>query len=288
MRLTYRQMLQKAVQMLMQAGVPDASLDAWYLMEHVTGMSRARYFMDQGEEMPEEEREAYLQIAERRCERIPLQHLLGEAYFMGLPFYVNENVLIPRQDTEKLVELVLAAQERGEIPQQARLLDMCTGSGCIAVSLAKLGSWEEVTAADISEPALLAAGKNAERNGCRIRYVSSDLFAALEDEVFDVIVSNPPYIPTDEIPELMPEVREHDPLLALDGHADGLYFYRRLAEDSRNHLREGGSIFLEIGCEQGADVRRLLLEAGYTAVRIEKDDTGHDRVVTGEWKCLIN
>ncbi|MCD8077507.1 MAG: peptide chain release factor N(5)-glutamine methyltransferase [Lachnospiraceae bacterium] len=311
--MTFRECLKAGERELAAAGVPEAALDAWYLLEHVTELNRAHYFLRQNEEIPAGQEEAYRALIRRRADRVPLQHLTGETEFMGLPFAVDARVLIPRQDTEKLVELVLDwAQARETLPHVAdgktsgersqrvldraqkeeaplRALDLCTGSGCIAVSLAQLGHFVSVVGADLSEEALTVARENGRRNGCEnLTFRQSDLFQAFAGERFEVITANPPYIPTAEIGRLMPEVRDHDPRMALDGRKDGLYFYRRLAAESPEHLIPGGRIFWEIGWNQGEDVRRMLTEAGFTSVEIFSDDAGLDRVITGEWKCLTD
>lgn len=280
--MTYRELLRRGSVRLEEAGIEEASLDAWYLLEEVSGLSRARYYLEQNREAPEEIAAQYKDKLEMRSGRIPLQHILGTAEFMGLTFFVNEHVLIPRQDTETLVELALTeVKNRGGC---VRVLDMCTGSGCIAISLAVLGQKYcpeglHVTAADLSRDALSVAVKNAEQHQVQIQFFQSDLFSAMAGERFDVIVSNPPYIPTGVISGLMPEVREHDPRMALDGGTDGLDFYRRLAKEGRKHLRASGYVMFEIGHDQAGDVSRILAENGYHEIQVHRDLTGLDRVV---------
>ena len=203
-----------------------------------------------------------------------MQYLTGSTEFMGLPFFVNESVLIPRQDTEVLVETALAMMK-----PECRLLDMCTGSGCILLSLAKLGTVAEGIGVDISEGALKVAERNRENLGLpQVRLVHSNLFESVEG-VFDMIVSNPPYIPTEDIEDLMREVRDHEPHLALDGSKDGLLFYRKLAEESGRYLVPGGSLLFEIGYDQGGAVSQLLDQAGFKDIHVKKDLAGLDRVV---------
>lgn len=313
--ITWQQLLDQGAGCLRRAGIAEAGQDAWYLLEAAFPVDRVHFIMDKGRPVHEQildkglpQYEAYLAA---RAERIPLQQILGSQEFMGLSFQVNPHVLIPRQDTEALVETVL----RDNKDRDCSVLDMCTGSGCIAVSLSVLGRYKAVTAADLSREALLTAGRNAKtlflvqkgavksrshlvsENPRRLELtvwtmnqaetevrtltlVESSLYANLEKEpAYDVIVSNPPYIPTAVIETLEPEVRDHEPRLALDGREDGLYFYRRLAAESRGHLKDGGRIYFEIGCEQAEAVCGLLEAAGYTGITVVKDAPGLDRVV---------
>ena len=342
---------------LKNAGIVEADLDAWYLFEQSFGISRAQYFLCARENIVgstaqkiavqeqhgdllesgnalecaelwlKEKLSAYEHALKKRAARIPLQQIIGQQEFMGLSFFVNEHVLIPRQDTETLVELVLQEQKDKDIS----ILDMCTGSGCIAVSLKKLGGYAHVEGADISEESLKVAKRNSEeilenndvnndavnsrteqiqnctnltnnqnkQDNSEERMVSeasklsqagvtfrhSDMFSAFpETEPFDVIVSNPPYIPSAVIEELEPEVRDHEPRGALDGTADGLYFYRILAEECAKHLTPGGHVYFEIGYDQGAAVKELLDIHGFKDTRVIQDLTGKDRVVCGAWQ----
>ena len=342
---------------LKNAGIVEADLDAWYLFEQSFGISRAQYFLCARENIVgstaqkmaaqeqtgnslesknaldcvelwlKEKLSAYENTLEKRASRIPLQQILGQQEFMGLTFFVNEHVLIPRQDTETLVELVLNEQK----DKNVSILDMCTGSGCIAVSLKKLGGYASVEGADISEEALKVAKRNSEeilensdvnndavssrteqiqnctnltnnqnkQDNSEERMVSevrtvpqpgvifrlSDMFSAFsETERFNVIVSNPPYIPSAVIEELEPEVRDHEPRGALDGTADGLYFYRILAEECAKHLTPGGHVYFEIGYDQGAAVKELLDIHGFKDTRVIQDLAGKDRVVCGAWQ----
>ena len=342
---------------LKNAGIVEADLDAWYLFEQSFGISRAQYFLcarenivgstaqkiavqeqhgdllesgnalDCAELWLKEKLSAYENALKKRAARIPLQQIIGQQEFMGLSFFVNEHVLIPRQDTETLVELVLQEQKDKDIS----ILDMCTGSGCIAVSLKKLGGYAHVEGADISEESLKVAKRNSEeilenndvnndavnsrteqiqnctnltnnqnkqdnseeRMVSEVRRVSqtgvtfrhSDMFSSFrETEQFNVIVSNPPYIPSAVIEELEPEVRDHEPRGALDGTADGLYFYRILAEECAKHLTPGGHVYFEIGYDQGAAVKELLDNRGFKDTRVIQDLAGKDRVVCGAWQ----
>ncbi len=344
-------------QTLKNAGIAEADLDAWYLFEQIFGISRAQYFLcareniagsaaqkmaaqeqpgnslesknalDRVELWLKEKMSAYENTLEKRAARIPLQQILGQQEFMGLTFFVNEHVLIPRQDTETLVELVLQEQKDKDIS----ILDMCTGSGCIAVSLKKLGGYACVEGADISEEALKVAKRNSEEilenndvnndavgsrteqiQNCTnltnnpnkqdnseermasevctvsqagVSFRRSDMFSAFpETERFNVIVSNPPYIPSAVIEELEPEVRDHEPRGALDGTADGLCFYRILAEECAKHLTPGGHVYFEIGYDQGMAVKELLDNHGFKDTRVIQDLAGKDRVVCGAWQ----
>ena len=262
---------------LKNAQIEDADLDAWYLLEYVTGVSRTMYFMDMNCEVSEEEEREYFRCVETRATHVPLQHITGVQEFMGLPFYVNEHVLVPRQDTEVLVESVLDILE-----PEMRVLDMCTGSGCILISLMKLCNLANVigVGADISEEALRVSRKNAEQLGVEATWIHSDLFSAVEGQ-YDVIISNPPYIRTSVIEGLKEEVKFHDPFIALDGKEDGLYFYRRIVDESPNYLKKGGKLYFEIGHDQGDDVSGLMKVAGFSGVTVKKDLAGLDRVVFG-------
>ena len=260
---------------LTAAEVPDADLDAWYLLEWCTGVSRSHYLAYPDEIISRDQEEQYRASLVKREQRIPLQQITGEQEFMGLSFYVNEHVLIPRQDTEILVEETARFLKDG-----MQFLDLCTGSGCILLSLLHLKPGAEGTGADLSPEALKVAEKNRERLGAKAALIQSDLFDKIEG-AFDVIVSNPPYIKRAEIETLMDEVRLHEPYMALDGHEDGLYFYRKIAEEAPKYLRAGGGLFLEIGCDQGACVAELLRQQGFAGVKVVKDLAGLDRVVEG-------
>ena len=277
--MTYQEANQKGRMILAEHHIEDASVDAWLLMEFVTGMSRTRFFVDGISQMKSEEEERYFQLIEKRAGRIPLQHLTGVQEFMGLEFMVNEHVLVPRQDTELLV-LEAEKQLRKISVETPGVLDMCTGSGCIAISLKARNPQIQCIAADISEKALEMAKKNAEKMQSEIVFVHTDMFSNITG-TFDMIVSNPPYIPTKVIESLEEEVRLYDPFSALDGKEDGLYFYRILAKESPRFLKDGGWIYMEIGHDQSASVEALLKEAGFEEIRTEKDLAGLDRVVCG-------
>lgn len=299
----------EAKKLLEESGIEEASLDAWLLLEHVTGISRASYYADPDREMSPDEWRIYSELVGRRAERVPLQHITGTQEFMGLVFEVNEHVLIPRQDTEILVEQALAFIGSGKVPaaenSRTRILDMCTGSGCILLSVmhwaesyrqkalrragdtARGGEKQDIiiegTGADISPKALAMAEKNARRLGISAGFVESDLFGAVRGK-YGMILSNPPYIRSDEIKDLQEEVRLHDPVIALDGREDGLYYYRRIVRESRSYLDEGGALLFEIGCDQAEAVSGLMRGAGFSEITVKKDLAGLDRVVSGVLK----
>ena len=264
---------------LKSAGIDDADLDAWYLLEHVTGVTRAGYFMDMHHVLSAEEEAQYYEFVATRVTHVPLQHITGVQEFMGLSFCVNEHVLVPRQDTEVLVENVLYMLRPG-----MHVLDMCTGSGCILISLLKLCGFSDISGVgvDVSEEALEVARKNAENLRVDVTFVHSDLFSEMEGQ-YDVIVSNPPYIRTSVIEGLKEEVKFHDPFIALDGKEDGLYFYKRIVEESPQYLKKGGKLYFEIGHDQADDVSRLMKGAGFSNVTVKKDLAGLDRVVFGAY-----
>lgn len=273
---SYEAEYRRGIAELGDAMIPDASVDAWYLLEYVTELTRASYFVKAKDEMPEAEAETYRDLIAKRANRIPLQYLTGTQEFMGLEFEVSRATLIPRQDTEVLVEEVMKYADGKQI------LDLCTGTGCIIVSLATLCSLRRAVGTDISEAAIETAMRNAKKHKAEVFFYSGDLFDALPqtEEWFDIIVSNPPYIPSAVIETLMPEVKEHEPMTALDGEADGLAFYRRIICEAGNHLNAGGRVFFEIGCEQAEAVKKLLEESGFSEVVVRKDYAGLDRVVS--------
>ena len=278
--MTLREAYDKGIERLALSGVEEASLDAWYLLEYVTGVSRASFLADQKRELDKTSYQRYKELILERAKRIPLQHLTGEQEFMGLPFYVNEHVLIPRQDTEVLVELALEEIKKME---SVRVLDMCTGSGCILLSTLYYGREKhrmEGTGVDVSLEALKVAKQNADKLQIEAEFLESDLFSNVFG-MYDLILSNPPYIPSAVIETLQPEVKEHDPILALDGKEDGLYFYRKIIEESRAYLKSGGKLIFEIGHDQGEAVSAYMVEQGFHHVRVKKDLAGLDRVVFG-------
>ena len=311
---------------LASAGVENAEYDAMVLFMEAFGMDRVHFTMDKNRPVSGEKAEKGRLVFEEwislREKRVPLQQILGSTGFMGLTFLVNEHVLVPRFDTEILVEKVLK-----ECPDRnLRVLDICTGSGCIAISLAVLGGYRETFASDISPEALKVAEKNAGKlflfqkgsagakrtvlseeprraeyltkilpdpkknpgalpEERRLTFFAGDLFGGVpEGERFAVITANPPYIPTAMMKDLMPEVRDHEPALALDGKEDGLFFYRRIADEGGRYLLPGGRLYLEIGSDQAGAVSELLWDAGFQEIDVTKDLAGNDRVVSAVWK----
>ncbi len=276
-KMTNREILENATKRLDKAGIAEAGNDAWLLFSEAFGMTRTDYLIDKNAECNAGHIPFFDSCIEKRLAHIPVQYILGKAYFMGYEFEVNNNVLIPRFDTEVLVSEVLKYTQ-----DDFKILDICTGSGCIAISLSLL-SGAEVTGVDISEKALAVADYNKVINKAdKVTFVKSNMFENI-DGAFNLIVSNPPYIPTKDIFELEHEVKNEEPMLALNGHDDGLFFYRILAEESAKYLRHNGGIFMEIGYNQAEDVRNLLIKNNFTDISVIKDLAGLDRVVCG-WR----
>ena len=250
--MTIRETLKQATARLGAAGVPNSDYDAAVMLGHVMGEDALMLRMNSWKDVPTDRLEAYEAIVARREKREPMQYILGSTGFMGLDFHVEPGVLIPRPDTEILCEEALKRLAPG-----ARVLDIGTGSGALAVSIARLGKDVSVTAVDVSDAALAIAQGNAQRNGAQVRFVKSDCFAALEGETFDMIVSNPPYIDSEEMKTLMPEVCQ-EPELALFGGEDGLDFYRRISREAGAYLKKGGCLLFEIGWKQKDAVSELL------------------------------
>lgn len=276
--MKYQECYQWGKAALETAEIPEAALDARLLLEHICETNRNDLLVHGEREVESGKEAAYKAAIGKRSTRIPLQHITGQQDFMGLSFCVNEHVLIPRQDTEILVEEVMREMQDG-----SRILDMCTGSGCILISLLHYSNWCEGVGVDISAEALKVAAANSQAllpEEKRPLWIESNLFEQVEGR-FDIIVSNPPYIPTEVIPTLMPEVKLHEPVQALDGMEDGLYFYRKIVEESLRYLNPEGKLYFEIGCEQAEAVSKLMKEAGFEEVRVVKDYAGLDRVVCG-------
>ncbi len=332
-QMTLFQLAAEGARRLEESGSPDAGNDARQLLMAAFHLDTTHFLLDRMQPLPDSGKtrsaiRLYQEMIEQRRSRIPLQQILGVQEFMGLEFYVNRHVLIPRQDTETLVELVLKEHRAGD-----SLLDLCTGSGCIAISLALKGQFTSVTATDISGEALEVAKRNAEKllgavkaekaaseaaepekaaseaaepgiigqereepekEGLVFCLCQGDLFEALprtasgDTPRYDIITANPPYIPTDIIPTLEPEVRDHEPVLALDGTRDGVYYYRRIAQAAGAYLTDRGRIYVEIGHDQGTQVSEILRDQGYQHIRVIKDLAGNDRVVSAAVSSSYN
>ena len=292
--MTIREVLINIRERLQNAGIEDFEYESWAFLDWKLHIDRAEFYMNPNGEVKEELLAELESVLKQREQRMPLQYLMGECEFMGYDFYVDERVLIPRQDTECLVELAvedirnIKTQNRCESnntadrknEQKVKVLDLCTGSGCIGISVAKLCPDTEVTLADISEGALSVAKKNAQDLDAGVTLIKGNLFENIEGR-FDYILSNPPYIPSEVIEGLMPEVKEHEPRLALDGEADGLSFYREIINEAPDYLNPDGRIYFEIGAEQGEDLTHLMNERGFSEVKVHKDLAGLDRIVTG-------
>ncbi len=282
--MTLKSAFEYGKELLSIAGIQESTIDAWYLLEYITRISRAQYFGNPNFELSDEQWELYQRVIDERGKRIPLQHITGVQEFMGFVFRVNEHVLIPRQDTETLVELALnfipPYQKNDDTQQPVKVLDMCTGSGCILISMMKMRAYIIGTGVDVSPEALMVARENGDFNQVAAKWVESDLFTNVEGE-YDIIISNPPYIPTEVIDTLEAEVKLHDPMLALDGMEDGLFFYRKIIEQARQYLSKDGMLLFEIGHDQGEAVSNYMIECGYDKVEVKKDLVGLDRVVYG-------
>ena len=289
-----RELLNEGTEKLEAAGIDNAAYDARVILEDAYGLDAAGLLMNLNRDIcpgalggtePSDIRECpgdcgaistFNMGINMRLRHVPLQHIIGHTGFMGLDFKVSRDVLIPRQDTETLVETVLDREKDPAIS----ILDLCTGSGCIAVSIKKLGGYSHVAASDLSDKAIGLAMRNASINDTEIRLIKSDLFKDIDGR-FDVIVSNPPYIPAEEIETLSPEVRDHDPRMALDGGEDGLDIYRRIVSECGDVLNAGGRLYMEIGFDQAAAVGGLMEKAGFRDIEVVKDLAGKDRVIFG-------
>ncbi len=279
--MTYRECYQYGMVSLQNADIADAKLDARLLLEYVCGTSYNDLILHGDKKVSQSDSSRYQILLEKRAQRIPLQHITGSQEFMGYTFSVNEHVLIPRQDTEILVEEALQL-----LKPDMQILDMCTGSGCILLSLLAFSTDTVGVGADISANALSMATKNLEQiskqcgKELNATFLESDLFSNI-NKTFDMIVSNPPYIASAVIDTLEPEVRLYEPLHALDGAEDGLFFYRKIIAESRFHLKKSGVLLFEIGHDQGEAVSMLMQENGFASVYVKKDYAGLDRVVVG-------
>lgn len=279
-RYTLEEALKQAKLYLQQLNIVDYEVDAWQLMSYYFKITRSEYYMDLKREVREEEYEGYMQLMRMRGEHIPLQYITGEQEFMGLTFTVSSDVLIPRFDTEILVDEILKVSKGKDI------LDICTGSGCIILSLSKLGNIKSGVGVDISSKALSIAKKNGDNFESPVTFIESDLFTNVSGK-YDIIVSNPPYIPTNDITVLMDEVKVHEPMIALDGKEDGLYFYRRIIEDLPKFLKPNGEVYFEIGFNQGEKVSELLNENNFTNIKVIKDLAKLDRIVKATYSNYL-
>lgn len=274
--MTYREAIVLGATILKKADIVDAKTDSWLLLAMACKIDHTYYYMHIDEEMTEEQVREFEVLIRKRAERVPLQYITGEQEFMGLTFHVNSNVLIPRQDTETLVEEALKILRPG-----MKIMDLCTGSGCVLISILKNAHDVEGIGYDISKQAINVAKENAKLNDVPAVFERSDLFEDVTESDFDVIVSNPPYIPTDVVATLMPEVSQFEPHEALDGKGDGLYFYSKILEQCKNYMKPDGYILFEIGCEQGDSVSTMMRLAGFSEVHVIKDLAQNDRVVMG-------
>ncbi len=276
--MKYRELYDRGVGILAGAGIEEAALDARLLLEYVCHTNRNDLLVHGDREVADAHQQSYMEYIRQRESRKPLQYITGHQEFMGMVFEVNEHVLIPRQDTEVLVEEVMRHLHDG-----MEILDLCTGSGCILLSLLRYSNGCSGSGADISGEALAVARRNGERLGIQgCRFIQSDLFEAVEGR-YDIIVSNPPYIPSGVIPSLMEEVRNYEPHAALDGRGDGLFFYREITSRAGRFLKGGGWLFFETGYDQAEAVKAIMEKEGCHDVTVVRDLAGLDRVVFG-WK----
>jgi len=278
---TLKNVIKSGEDILRKNNIENSAYDSFALLSDMLNIDRAYYFSHENEAVLETVYKEYMRRIERRANHIPLQHIIGYTEFWKYKFFVNEYVLVPRQDTELLVEEALK-----KIDSNSTVLDMCTGSGCILISLALETNFIKGIGTDISKEALVIAGKNrASLEAKNVEFLESDLFKKLQgtfNHKFDVIVSNPPYIKTSVIEELDEEVRTYDPMIALDGHDDGLYFYEAITVQSVDFIKTGGWLMYEIGYDQAEPVKKIMRQCGFTNIEIVKDLSGLDRVVMGQ------
>lgn len=274
--MTLREAFALGKDLLNQANIEEYETDAWLLLEAAAECTRNDLFLRGNEPLKEEQEMLYRVYLEKRSERIPVQHILGVQCFCGLDFIVTPDVLCPRLDTEVLIEEALKRIKPG-----SSILDMCTGSGCIILTLLHFVKDCQGTAVDLSEKALEVAKRNAQKLQKKCTFIHSDLFENINGR-FDVIVSNPPYIATKEIEALEPEVRIHEPMMALDGMEDGVFFYRKIVSESVDYLNPDGWLMFEIGYDQGEAVSYMMEAAGFVQIEVIEDLAGLDRVVIGK------
>ena len=294
MSLLVKEMLTMGEKQLMDSDIADATRDCKILYCYMMDIPFSKIILEYQEVLQDRLCDKYFELIDRRSKGEPVQYIMGSQEFMGLEFIVNENVLIPRQDTETLVEdaleIINTGTLRGEDMDVKRkewdILDLCTGSGAIGVSLARIANKVNVTCSDISEGAIKVAKENAQKHGVAksVKFEQGDLFKPFSKhfrkQKFDMIISNPPYIKSSVIPTLQKEVCEHEPLSALDGGESGLDFHERIVSGVGGHLRKGGVLLLEIGHDQGEAVSGLLSRNGeFTSIRVLKDLANRDRIV---------
>jgi release factor glutamine methyltransferase len=275
--MNYKEAYENGISELSRVGIPDAGLDARLLLEYICNTSHSTLYAHPDKELTDKEESDYKALIARRASREPVAYILGNWDFMGLNFKVNENVLIPEQDTETLVEEALRFCEDG-----MRVLDLCTGSGCIALSILNFSNDTKAVCTDISDKALEVAVENSEKLGLKDRaeFIKTDLFPEKDGAKFDLVVSNPPYIASEVIETLAPEVKDFEPRIALDGDKDGLSFYRRIVSEVPEYLYSNGYLIMEIGYDQGQAVKGLLeQDKRYHDIEVIKDYSGNDRVV---------
>lgn len=279
MNLLVQEVVKMGERQLREAGISNAKAEAELLYCHLMKIDRAKFVLRWSKEAKDREVDQFLNLCEKRASRIPLQHIIGNVNFMRYNFKVKPGVLIPRPETELLVTEVLK-----RINPKESLLDLCCGTGVIGISLCKEMNLKG-TLADISDEALDLASENARLNGVKVGFLKTDMFEGLKRKKFNIITCNPPYIPTDEIPHLLVEVREHDPHAALDGGEDGLNFYRIIAEQAASHLKKRGLLALETGWNQGDHIRKLLEEVQeFEDIEKIKDLNGFDRILLARKK----
>lgn len=282
MAMLVKEILEIGKRTLESAGIFDAKVDAEALFCYMMNINKTQFFMMWSKVLEDRQCDLYFELIDKRASRVPLQHIIGVQNFMGLEFDVSEKVLIPRMDTEVLVETVIA--ERAKFKGKINLLDLCCGSGVIGISLDKLCKGVKVTCSDISEDAIALTNKNAKKLGAGITVKKGSLFepfrGKLRNTKFDIIVSNPPYIESAVIQTLDEEVRDHEPMLALDGGIDGLDFYRIIFEEIDKHLEKKGMLIMEIGHNQGEALIALAKKSGgFSEIEVKKDFAGLDRVI---------
>lgn len=272
--MTYSDILSFGKAFLESSHITDYESDAWVLFSYCVNMNRTEYIMKMNDEAPDCIKQAYEVLLTKRAKGMPVQYLTGTQSFYGYDFFVNKHVLIPRSDTEVLVYEVLKLAKKNAV-----VLDLCTGSGCIAISTKLERPDLEVCASDISDDALTIAKLNADYNNADVTFYQGDLFKAV-NEKYDVIISNPPYIETAEIEKLEANVKDFEPRTALDGGISGLDFYEKIFSEAPDYLNKGGFIAVEIGYNQGEALENIARENGFEEIRVIKDLSGLDRVVT--------